>query len=353
MRSGILFITRNYPPKVGGLEEYSYHLIREFESRVTTFKITLSKSKKHLVWFLPYSFFKALYLIRKFSVSHVHLCDGMLAPVGRLLKGLTGTTVTATVHGLDITYRNPFYQKVIPLCIESLDRIVCVSRSTRDALLKRAHIFPENCVVIPNGVNPDEMFSYRSKAELLRECEALRQLSLPNRKILFTLGRLVKRKGVAWFVEQVMPKLPEEYVYLVAGAGPEKDPIKEIIRRYQLEKRVFLMGAVSNEIRQMFYNLADIFIMSNITVPGDVEGFGIVAIEAGSCGLPVVATDIQGIRDAVIDKKTGFLIREGDVEGFVEKITGMNLKKDSVRKAVLSKFNWKRISEEYREFLFS
>ena len=169
----ILFITRNYPPKVGGLEEYSYHLIREFESRVPTHKITLSKSKKHLPWFFPYSFFKALYVIRKYPVSHVHLCDGMLAPVGQLLKGLTGTTVTATVHGLDITYRNPLYQKVIPLCIESLDRIVCVSRSTREEVLTRTRIFPENCAVIPNGVNSDEMCLPQSKSELLRKFESV------------------------------------------------------------------------------------------------------------------------------------------------------------------------------------
>ena len=99
-----LFITRNYPPKVGGLEEYSYSLIREFASHNIIYKITLSKSKKHLLWFFPCSFFKALYVIRRHSVQHVHLCDGLLAPVGLLLKGLTGATVTVTVHGLDITY---------------------------------------------------------------------------------------------------------------------------------------------------------------------------------------------------------------------------------------------------------
>ena len=82
----ILFITRNYPPKVGGLEEYSYNLIREFEAHGSTHKITLSKSIIHLIWFFPYSFFRALYLIRKQSIQSVHLCDGLLSPVGLLLR---------------------------------------------------------------------------------------------------------------------------------------------------------------------------------------------------------------------------------------------------------------------------
>jgi glycosyltransferase involved in cell wall biosynthesis len=349
----ILFITRNYPPKVGGLENYSFNLIKTFASSMTTHKITLSKSKNHLLWFLPYSLFKALLIIRKFSVSNVHLCDGLLAPVGLLLKSLTGKAVTITVTGLDITYGNSLYQKIIPWSIEKLDRIVCISQSTRQELLKRACILPDNCVVIPVGIILDEMYLPQKKPELLRELEALTHLTLSNRKILFTLGRLVRRKGVAWYVGHVMPKLPEEYVYVVAGDGPERDRIEKLIRRHQLEKRVFILGEISSETRNLIYNLADIFLMPNITVPNDVEGFGIVAIEAGSCGLPVVAANIQGIRDAVIDGKTGFLIGEGDVEGFLERIQKMPLGKEDVRVAVNETFAWSKIYGDYRRFLFS
>ena len=110
----------------------AYNLIREFASRDITHKITLSKSKKHLLWFLPYSFFKALYFIRKYSVQHVHLCDGLLSPIGLLLKFLTGVKVTVTIHGLDITYDDQIYQNLIPWCIARLDSLVCVSHSTRD-----------------------------------------------------------------------------------------------------------------------------------------------------------------------------------------------------------------------------
>ena len=352
IKSQTLFITRNYPPKVGGLEEYSYNLIKEFETHEITFKITLSKSKKHLLWFFPYSFFKALYFIRKYSVQHIHLCDGLLSPVGVLLKFLTGANVTITLHGLDITYPRPLYQMFFPWCITKLDGIVCVSHSTRDECVRRVVPCP-NGTVIPNGIRPNQLYLEQPKNELRRKLERLIGIPIKNKKTLFTIGHLVKRKGVAWFVTNVMPRLEDSYLYLVAGEGPERRTIQRIVDRHDLQGRVLLLGEISDEDRKLLYNASDIFIMPNITVPGDVEGFGIVTLEAGSCGLPVVASDIQGLRDAVIDGKTGYLVAEGDVEGFAGRITDMDLDKDQIKEIVNSTFDWGKIYQVYRMFLFS
>ena len=349
----ILFITRNYPPKVGGLETYSFNLIEAFISRMKTCKITLSKSKKHLIWFFPKSLFEALFVIRKFSVSHVHLCDGSLAPLGLILKSLSDVKTSITIHGLDITFSNFVYQKLIPRSVEKMDRIVCVSRATREEVKKRVSLSSQSCAVIPNGIIPDEMFLKSPKLELQKRFESATGLKLTRQKKLFTIGHLVKRKGVAWFVANVMPKLPSDYSYLVAGEGPERVAIECAVATHRLEKRVFLLGEISDELRNVLYNLSDIFVMPNITVPSDVEGFGIVALEAGSCGLPVVATNIQGLRDAVIEGKTGFLITEGYVQGFVERIKNMSLKKENVRICLNETFAWSRIFRDYRNFLFS
>ena len=336
---------------MGGLEEYSYNLIREFEAHEFTCKITLSKSIKHLIWFLPYSFFRALYLIRRYSIQSIHLCDGLLSPVGLLLKLLTGAKVTVTIHGLDVTYDNYFYRMLIPWCLSRLDGIVCVSHSTRDECVHR--LFPcPNCTVIPNGIRPDQLYLQQSKNGLRRRLENLIGLSLDNEKVLFTVGHLVKRKGVAWCVGNVMPRLEGSYLHVVAGEGAERRTIQEIVDRNDLQDRVVLLGEISDEDRKLIYNASDVFIMPNITVPGDVEGFGIVALEAGSCGLPVVASNIQGLRDAVINEKTGYLVEEGDVDGFVEKIEGMNLEKDQIREIVNSTFDWAKIYKDYRIFLF-
>ena len=91
--------------------------------------------------------------------------------------------------------------------------------------------------------------------------------------------------------------------------------------------------------------------MPNITVPHDVEGFGIVAIEAGSCGLPVIASNLQGIKDAIIDRKTGYLVDERDADGFIAKIEEMNLDREEVRAVVNRTFDWARIYKRYREIL--
>ena len=209
-----------------------------------------------------------------------------------------------------------------------------------------------SCTVIPNGIIPDQLYLQQSKNELRRKLESLVGISIKNKKILFTIGHLVKRKGVAWFVKNVMLRLEDSCLYVVAGEGPERRTIQNIVDQYGLQGRVLLLGEISNEDRKLFYNASNIFIMPNITVPGDVEGFGIVTLEAGSCGLPVVASDIQGLRDAVIDGKTGYLVAEGDVEGFVSRIKDMNLTKDQIRKIVNSTFDWAKIYKDYRTFLF-
>ncbi|MFC1826187.1 glycosyltransferase family 4 protein, partial [Thermodesulfobacteriota bacterium] len=187
--------------------------------------------------------------------------------------------------------------------------------------------------------------------DLRRDLEKIVGVSLQNRTVLLTVGRLVRRKGVAWFAEQVMPQLDNSYSYLIVGDGPEYKNIQAVLERNKLNDRVFLLGRVSDETLKMIYNASDIFIMPNITVPDDIEGFGIAAIEAGSCGLPVVASNIQGIQDAVLDGMTGHLVEERDADGFLAKIEKMDLKKESVRSTVISKFDWKLIYRQYRNIL--
>ena len=355
MNRPILFITRNYPPKTGGLEAYSYHLIREFESRDTNdfvHKIVLTKSVFHLVWFFPYCFVKALYFISRYSIQSVHLCDGFLAPVGLMLKWLTGARVTVSIVGLDITFKNRLYQSIVPQCIKRLDRVISISRSTRDECLRRG-ISPLNCTVIPVGIVPTEQCLGTPKADLQRKLESRTGLSLKGKTVLVTVGRLVKRKGVAWFVENVMPHLDSSYCYLVAGNGPDFASIKALVARHDLGDRVRLLGRISDAEKKVIYNASDFFIMPNITVPGDIEGFGIAMIEAGSCGLPVVASNIQGIRDAVIDGKTGYLVEEGDAEGYCDKIEHMDLKKEDIRSLVRATFDWDKIGRRYRDVLMT
>jgi len=348
MKQKILFISRNYPPKIGGLEIYSYNLIKEFERHHNVTKVVLARSNIHLIWFVPYSFFLSLYLARKHSIRHIHLCDAFLSPIGMLLKLLLGARVSVSIHGLDITYKNFFYQLLIPRCVTRLDRIISVSNATRSECRRRG-VADRKSVVIPNGIRPDELYLDQPKAVLQRQLEPIIGRTNRGKKILVTVGRLVKRKGVAWIIDGVMPHLNSSYIYIVAGDGPEFDRIQRVVSRQKLENRVLMLGRVSDQTRIVLLNASDIFIMPNITVADDIEGFGIAIIEAGSCGLPVVASNLQGIKDAVIDKKTGYLVDEGDIDGFLERIRSMNLSKADIRSYVNAIFNWPTIYRSYQK----
>lgn len=351
MKPLILFITRNYPPKVGGLEIYSFHLIRQFETTCTVFKLTLSRSRKHLFWFLPYCLVKSAWLCRRRSIRCIHLCDGLLAPVGLILKHITGAQVTASVHGLDVTYPRALYQAIVPRCLSRLDLIFCGSRHGLEQCLRR-RIPRHKCRVVPYGIDPAEFELPPRDPSGLRDIASQTGLDFKGRKILLTVGRLVPRKGVAWFVSHVMPQLDTGYVYLVAGGGPDRPIVQDLIRKHGLADRVALLGKVSNETRLRLMGLAELFIMPNIRIPGDMEGFGIAALEAGSSGLPVIASNIEGLRDAVVDGVTGHLVEERNVRQYLDRIRRARFDRETVRSVVNQKFNWPHIASRYHAFLF-
>jgi glycosyltransferase involved in cell wall biosynthesis len=339
----LLFITRKYPPSIGGMEKVSYDLSMELSKKVPTTIISWGGSQKWLFYFLPKAFFQSLFYIPSKKITNIHLADGLLAPLGLALKIITRRKVTVTVHGLDITYKNKLYQAIIPYCLSKLDKIVCISSATQKECIARG--VPTNkCTVIPWGVYPNE-FKIKATRKAL---EKIAGVELKNKKVLITIGRLVKRKGVSWFIENVMPKLGPNYIFLVAGDGPERPDIQNVIKAHNLQDRVILLGKVSDLDKKILYNTADVFVMPNIKVEGDIEGFGIVAIEASSVGLPVIASKSEGIEDAVITNKTGLLYEPESIEDFLSKFSKTNLfSKESIKKYVEERFGWSKIAEGY------
>ena len=348
MKAEILFISRNYPPRIGGLEAYSYNLIKYFGQQHAVRKIVLGKSRKHLFWFMPYALLKALYWVKSEQIRRIHLCDGLLSVLGIFLKSFGPATVSVTIHGLDITFRNRLYQSIIPRCVARLDKIICVSRHTQTECIERG-IPTDKTSVIPNGIDPSDFRISQSRQRCLAESTGKLGIPLEGKRILLTVGRLVPRKGVAWFVQEVMPLLDSSYLYLVAGEGPDFKRISSLVDQCHLEGRVFLLGRVSEETRNKLLHASDLFIMPNIEVDGDIEGFGMAAIEAGCFGLPVVASNLQGLKDAVLPGKTGFLVEAGNAEKFLDSIHKTDLDRDAVRSLVIETYDWRRIYQLYRD----
>jgi glycosyltransferase involved in cell wall biosynthesis len=340
----LLFITRKYPPSIGGMENLSFHLSQEFKKTPGFKLISWGGSQIWLPFFVLYAFFKAGWLIITRQVNQVHLGDGVLAPVGLAIRTIFRTKTTLTACGLDITYKHAFYQRLWPKMIAKLDKVICISSATLDECVKRG--IPKNkCVFIPCGVEP-EAFKIKATRKAL---EKIVGINMSDKKILITVGRLVKRKGVAWFIANVFPNLDDDYIYLVAGDGPEKANIQEVIKSTRLQSRVKLLGKISNLDLKILYSTADVFVMPNIPVEGDMEGFGIVAIEASSAGLPVVASDLEGIRDAIIEGKTGYFTKD---KNWKDKILhAQSLRKTSVAKIIQNNYSWRTIAQNYKEEL--
>jgi glycosyltransferase involved in cell wall biosynthesis len=189
--------------------------------------------------------------------------------------------------------------------------------------------------VHPGVKAPDVSAADRAR----RRDELVRTLGLaPDAFILVSLGRLVRRKGVAWFVEHVVPRLPENVVYLIAGEGPMREEIEAQVERLPSPERVRILGAVGDDDRERLLAGCDISVMPNITVEGDIEGFGLVAVESACRGAVVVASAIQGLLEALVDGVTGILVESEDADAFASVISRL----DSDRAEL------ERLSGEYR-----
>lgn len=301
-RLRVLFIARAFPPALGGMETLAYRLSEAMRARADVTMLVNRGGKKLLPAFLPYAVAAAAYLARKQRVHVVHLADALLAPAGLALKKLTGLPVTATVCGLDVTFPSRLYQSIVPRALSHLDITMPISTATEAEVRSRAGGRTPT-VVIPLGVNPLP----EPNDNAIRELKARAGLNGQG-KVLLTVGRLIERKGVAWFAEHVLPELPDDVVYIVVGEGKEYEVVRDAAARAGVSNRVRLLGCVPRELVAAAYRTADLFVMPNVPVPGDMEGFGLVALEAAASGVPVVASDLEGITEAVQHERNGLLV---------------------------------------------
>lgn len=360
----VLFITRKYPPQKGGMENMSYGLINNYPGEKQA--IILNKKQIHLLWFYPYALIYALWTIGRKGINLIHLSDGVMAPLGYVVKKITKKPVVITAHGLDINFNYSLYRWVMPFFFRQMNHVICVSQATKEECIK-VGIDPSKTTVIHNGINPQKWHIGISKEEAREKLEKEFDLDLKNTRVLLSVGRLARRKGFRWFIENVMPRLSENFVYLIVGGGKEIKGIKSLvspgiteeglirqsIRNFRLKDRVILLGTVCDSLLRVAYRAADIFVMPNISVRGDMEGFGIVALEAGISGLPTVASRIEGITDAVIDQQTGILCDSENADSFIENIhLVQRLKRNLTSKIVESRFGWERIARNYQDLFY-
>lgn len=316
------------------------------------------------------------------GISVVHYNDALLAAFSLLHRGYTHLKRTATFHGLDVVFPSTIYQKWILPKFNRFDRIVAVSQATADACIKRG-IAADKVVVISNGVDdspPSEWNRDQLDALFLKQYD----VDIRDQKILVSMGRAVRRKGFSWFIQQVMPAMADDVTLLMIGpvAQQERHPwyIRYLPLRMRQKMELFL-GYPSDEqaIRQLISNPvygrrvnrlgklpeielrailthADVFVMPNIEVEGDMEGFGLVCLEAAVCGARVLASASGGITDAIIPHKNGWLVEAGNATAWKSELNLLldqgierQLTAADIRNFTRAHYSWTGMCTEYAE----
>ena len=273
--------------------------------------------------FLLLTLFKGLLLRRSKNRPDLVIGgSGLVGPVVVFLAKFTGAKTILLVHGLDIIADSRLYQWLFVPFLKRVDLVICNSKNT--ARLAIASGVDEQDIAV---VNPGVETQHRP----ISHQEAKRSLALDGKTMLLSVGRLIPRKGLAEFIAESFANLAAEdpnLVFFIAGTEPSGAlnrsgtsvlaDIENAISAHDLAGKVQLLGHVSNDEIFTLYAAAGVFVFPLVETPGDVEGFGMVAIEAASHGTPTVAFDCGGVGDAVIDGKNGILINPGNYTKFSE-----------------------------------
>lgn len=361
-RPGVLFITRNFPPATGGLERLADDLQRALQPYTHLFLVAWGGSNVMLVVVLPWFFVRSCWLLLTKPIDVIHSFDGVVSIICVPLKYIFRKPLYTTVHGLDVTYSNKLFQYLIRWSLSHADRVVCLSRATKDEVLKRG-VDPAKVTIIPLGITDD--LYMRNRLTARKGTQKLLPELTEQSQIILSVGRLVERKGVQWFIASVLPKVIKTHphvVFVVIGDGPMRPAIEKEIRIRRLQQHVFLLGRASDATARLFYNAADCFVMPNIRVSGDMEGFGRVLPEAALCQLPIIASGIEGIVDAITNGENGQLLKPKQTKDYVEALqnilnnpTQARKRGEKARRYTWAKFNWTVVASQhvagYRELL--
>ena len=327
----------------------SWHLVHGVSTRRPTSAILWRHTQLGLPLFFAIAGMRLGWRLLRGRVRAVHLGDPVLSPLAWLAFG-AGIPVVVTVHGLDLIYRNTIYQWLLARTLPRCASIICISTHVRELALARG-LAPARVHLIPVGIAPEG-----PRAGDISQ--GLQATGIPpDAKVILTIGRLIPRKGVAWFIAEVFARLArerEDVRYVVIGAGPERRRLEELIRTLDLAGRVHLLGTQPENLKWGWLERAVLLAVPNVPVEGDVEGFGIVALEGALAGRTVLASRLEGLTDAVRDGTSGWLLPPGDPSAWTSRIQALLDDPDrlaatgtAARADVLSRFTWDRIVDGY------
>ncbi len=291
-----------FHPIKGGVEKVMFSFMRGLAARkitcdmlcasddddvgTTTFnrysKLIKSKTitKRHSTMISARMVYRLRLIANKYDIIHIHHPDPMAA-LALFFSGYKGKVVLHW-HS-DILKQKILLNFYRPIQGWLIDRA--------DLILGTTPIYVEESPFL-QAVKPKVNFLPIGVRERVPEEDLVAKIrnEYSGRKIIYSMGRLVEYKGFEYLINSVK-YLPEDYIVLIGGKGPERRNLQRLVRKEGLEERVKILGFIPQEVESAYYGACDVFCLSSIM---KTEAYAIVQVEAMSAGKPIVATNISG-----------------------------------------------------------
>lgn len=376
-----LIVTNDFPPRQGGIQAFLHNMaLRLDPERLVVYASTWKRSREGveataafdaeqpftvvrdsttMLLPTPAATRKAVGLLREHGCTAVWF--GAAAPLGLMAPALRkagAERLVATTHGHEAGWAQlPAARQLLGRIGESTDTVTYLGEYTRSRIA--GALSPEaagRMVQLPPGVD-EKVFHPGSGGDEVRA-----RLGLSERPVVVCVSRLVPRKGQDTLI-LAMPRIlarEPEAVLLIVGGGPYEKELRGLAAETGVTGSVRFTGAVPWAELPAHYGAGDVFAMPCRTRRGglDVEGLGMVYLEASATGLPVVAGDSGGAPDAVLDGETGWVVRGGSPEAAADRILALlgdaELRQrmgERGRQWVEEKWRWDLLADKLRALL--
>lgn len=367
----VLLLTRNLPPLLGGMENLNFNLAQglgeycelaivgpKASTKMFDSPIEIAGSTLKPLWrFLIESMVLGVKLAMRCKPDVVVGGSGLMAPAVLLAARMCGAKSVLYVHGLDLAVQHFIYQRCWGAAIRRVDLVVSNSQPT-SLLAQRLGVDKAKTHVVCPGVDtetvpvdPESVVSFRKK------------FGFEQRPLLLSVGRLTARKGLREFVESVLPKVVSrtpDVLLVVIGDAPDdalhalpqrKEDILACAQSVGIAGNVLFLGRVADADLRCAYQASSVHVFPVREIPGDPEGFGMVAIEAAVHGVPTVAFRSGGVTDSVGEGRSGFLVEPEDYAQFAERVCEVLATPGALRESSIDfarQFGWPIFNAQIR-----
>ena len=322
----ILLITNDLGPRAGGIESFILGLLKRLpqgsvivytssqpksesfdKDLFDKYGVIIIRDRSKILLPTPRITRRAVKLMNQFDAKLIWF--GAAAPLALMAAHLRkngADRIVALTHGHEVWWAKlPIFRQLLSKISKDVDVLTYLGEYTKNAI-KKVVSDQSKLIKIAPGIDVDHFQPSEKSNDLIHE------LNISNRPVIVSVGRLVHRKGQDKLIvamSQVIKDFPTS-VLLLVGEGPIKYMLQKLVQHHSLEKNVIFAGRVQLDELPRYIQLGQIFAMParDRFFGLEVEGLGIVYLEASACALPVIVGDSGGAPDAVISEKTGLIV---------------------------------------------